>query len=209
MMVFRKALFLATTFPNLVKNSIFLLDFYQKISKFSQNFPWIWGFRRLGENPKFMGGLLTVFEKYAKIMYFSNFHKNFFENFRKFSGARAAPPPVPHAGRPAKVFPLTKILATPLNWDRKIALLLITACLYDKYGKRCKALNIYTYVYVKCHKKIWMCLTQAIQICSPLWDFIARLFILITLLPSSLMYIQCDGDKVINLKAWSSSNFAS
>ena len=38
MMLFPKALFLATTFPKIDKNSIFLMNVYQKISKFSQNF---------------------------------------------------------------------------------------------------------------------------------------------------------------------------
>ena len=38
MMLFPKALFLATTFPKIDKNSILLMNFYQKISKFSQNF---------------------------------------------------------------------------------------------------------------------------------------------------------------------------
>ena len=45
MMLFLKALFLATTFPKIVKNSIFLLNFYQKLSKFSQNFQTIRIFR--------------------------------------------------------------------------------------------------------------------------------------------------------------------
>ena len=45
MMLFPKALFLATTFPKLDKNSIFLMNFQQKISKFSQNFPKICVFR--------------------------------------------------------------------------------------------------------------------------------------------------------------------
>ena len=39
MMLFPKALFLATTFTKIVKNSIFLLNFNQKLSKISQNFP--------------------------------------------------------------------------------------------------------------------------------------------------------------------------
>ena len=38
MRLFPKALFLASTFPKVSKNSIFLLNFYQKFSKFSQNF---------------------------------------------------------------------------------------------------------------------------------------------------------------------------
>ena len=41
MVLFPKALFLATTFPKLAKNLNFLLNFYQKFSKFSQNFPTI------------------------------------------------------------------------------------------------------------------------------------------------------------------------
>ena len=45
MMLFPKALFLATTFPKIDKNSIFLVHFYQKISKISQNFPTICIFR--------------------------------------------------------------------------------------------------------------------------------------------------------------------
>ena len=44
-MLFPKALFLATTFPKIDKNSIFLMNFYQKISKFSQNFPTVCIFR--------------------------------------------------------------------------------------------------------------------------------------------------------------------
>ena len=38
MMLFPKALILATTFPQIETNSIFLMNFYQQISKFSQNF---------------------------------------------------------------------------------------------------------------------------------------------------------------------------
>ena len=45
MMLFPKALFLATTFPKIDKNSIFLLNLYQKFSKFSQNFQTICIFR--------------------------------------------------------------------------------------------------------------------------------------------------------------------
>ena len=45
MMLFPKALLLATTFPQIDKNSIFLMNFYQKFSKFSQNFPTICIFR--------------------------------------------------------------------------------------------------------------------------------------------------------------------
>ena len=44
-MLFPKALFLATNFPKIDKNSIFLMNVYQKIPKFSQNFPTICIFR--------------------------------------------------------------------------------------------------------------------------------------------------------------------
>ena len=45
MMLFPKALFLATAFPKIDKNQIFLKNFYRGISKFSQNFPTICIFR--------------------------------------------------------------------------------------------------------------------------------------------------------------------
>ena len=45
MMLFPKALLLRTTFPKIVKNSIFLLNFYPKFSKTSQNFSTISVFR--------------------------------------------------------------------------------------------------------------------------------------------------------------------
>ena len=38
MMLFPNALFLATIFPKLVKNTIFLLNFYQKLLKIAQQF---------------------------------------------------------------------------------------------------------------------------------------------------------------------------
>ena len=37
-------LFLVKNIQKIIKNSIFQLNFDQKISKFSQNFPTIWGF---------------------------------------------------------------------------------------------------------------------------------------------------------------------
>ena len=47
-------------------------------------------------------------------MHFRNFLTIFFGKFRKFSGVRGAQPPDPPRGRPQKVFPLTKILDTPM-----------------------------------------------------------------------------------------------
>ena len=79
MVLYPKALFLATTFSNVAKNSMFLLNFYQKFSKFSENFQTSCVFRPDAGNinawfDKFFG-------KYAKIMHFSNFLKIYFESF--------------------------------------------------------------------------------------------------------------------------------
>ena len=83
MVLFPKALFLATTFPKLAKNSIFLLNFYQKFSKFSQNFQTISIFRPNAR--KSNTGFVNFFWKYAKVMHFKQFLKKFFENVLKFS----------------------------------------------------------------------------------------------------------------------------
>ena len=69
MMLFPKAPFLATTFPKIGKNSIFLLNFYQKFSKISQNFPTICDFGRIGE--KWAHRFVNF--KHAKIMHFKQF----------------------------------------------------------------------------------------------------------------------------------------
>ena len=47
-------------------------------------------------------------------MHFSNFHNNFFENFRKYSGEGGLCRRTPHAVDSLKCSPRTKILATPL-----------------------------------------------------------------------------------------------
>ena len=83
MVLFPKALFLATTFPKVAKHSIFLLNFYQKFSKFSENFSTVCVFRPNAQ--KINAWFVKYFEKYAKIMHFSNFLKKTFQNFRKFS----------------------------------------------------------------------------------------------------------------------------
>ena len=73
-MVFPKGLFFAATFPKIVKNSIFLLKFYQKFSKISQNFPTC-VFR---PNMRKINALFAkYFWKYTKIMHFINFLKKF------------------------------------------------------------------------------------------------------------------------------------
>ena len=73
MMLFPKALFLATTFSKIDKISIFLKNFYLKISKFSQNFPTICIFRpnlwRIND------GFLIILLRIAKIMHFCYFLK--------------------------------------------------------------------------------------------------------------------------------------
>ena len=68
MVLFPKALFLATTFPKVAKNSIFLLNFYQKFSKFSQNFQNNCVFRPNAR--KINAWFVKFFGKYAKIMHF-------------------------------------------------------------------------------------------------------------------------------------------
>ena len=71
MKLFPKALFLATTFQKIVKNSIFLLNFHQKFTKFSQNFPTNCLFR---PNARKINSLFVkLFEKYSKIMHFLQF----------------------------------------------------------------------------------------------------------------------------------------
>ena len=71
MMLFQKALFIVTKFPKLVKNSIFLWNFHQNFSKFSQNFPTICVIRP--NSRKINAGFVKFFEKRAKIMQFSQF----------------------------------------------------------------------------------------------------------------------------------------
>ena len=70
-MLFPKALFLVTNFPKIIKNSIFSLNFHQKFAKFSQNCPIMCVF--LPNARKINAGFVNFFEKYAKIMHFSQF----------------------------------------------------------------------------------------------------------------------------------------
>ena len=82
MVLFPKALLLATTFPKLAQNAIFLLNFHQKFPKFSQNFQTI---SILRPNAwKRNTGYLKFFWKYAKVMHFKQFLEKIFENFLKF-----------------------------------------------------------------------------------------------------------------------------
>ena len=68
MILFPKALFLAKTFPKIVKNEVFLLNFYQKFSKISQNFPTIRGF--CPNTRKINAWFVKFFEKYAKMRHY-------------------------------------------------------------------------------------------------------------------------------------------
>ena len=79
MVLFPKALFLATTFPKLLKNSIFLLNFYQNFLKISKQLVF---FVQMREK---VAGFVEFFWKYAKVMHFKQFFKEIFENFLKFS----------------------------------------------------------------------------------------------------------------------------
>ena len=107
-MLFSYALFLALTFPKIVKKSIFPLDFPQKFFLiFLKNFQTICGF---GPN----AGCVKFCVKDAKIMRFGTFLEKSFPHFRKFSGVRGSPPPDPPLGRLPKMFLLrNKILSTP------------------------------------------------------------------------------------------------
>ena len=71
MMLFPKALFLATTFPKIAKYSILPLNFYQMFSKISQNCTTIYIFRPNGEKGTLR--FVNYFEKYAKIKDFLQF----------------------------------------------------------------------------------------------------------------------------------------
>ena len=76
MILFLKALFLATTFPKIVKNSNFIIEI---LSKISLNFPTIHVF--LPNARKINADFVKFFEKYAKIKHYLQFSKEFFENF--------------------------------------------------------------------------------------------------------------------------------
>ena len=76
MMLFPKALFLGTTLPQVAKNSIFLLHFYQK---FSQNLQTICVFRPNAR--KINAEFINLSSKQAKIMHFLLLSQENFQNF--------------------------------------------------------------------------------------------------------------------------------
>ena len=81
---------LSKKYPKIIKSSIFLLNFHQKSSKFSQNFPTICVFRPNAR--KLNAWFVNFFEKDAKIIHFSQISNQI---FWKFSGVRWALPPDP------------------------------------------------------------------------------------------------------------------
>ena len=100
MILFPMALFLATTFPEIVKNSIFLLNFYQNFLKISYQCIFLPHARKIS------AWFVNFFEKYAKIQHFCDLLKKPFEIFRKFSGVLGEGSALlTPTGRPPKVFP--------------------------------------------------------------------------------------------------------
>ena len=113
MMLFPKALDLATTFPKIVKNSILHWIFIKNFQNFLKNVPTVCVSRPNAW--KINAWLVKSFEKSAKIIHFCTFLKKIFANFRTFSAPRGCAPG-PLRGRPPKMFPLrNEILATPWN----------------------------------------------------------------------------------------------
>ena len=80
LVLFSKALYLATPFPEIIEKLFFLLRFLPKFSKFSQNFPTICVFRPNAQ--KRNAEFVNLFEKSAKIIHLYQFSD---ESFSKFS----------------------------------------------------------------------------------------------------------------------------
>ena len=78
LVLFSKALYLATTLPEIIGKSFFLLTF---LPKFSQNFTTICAFSPNAQksNPQFV----NLFEKSAKIMHFYQFSEETFSKLSK------------------------------------------------------------------------------------------------------------------------------
>ena len=83
MVLFPKALFLVTNFPKIIKNLNFSIEFSSKIFNILSKFPH--NLRFSSKREKSNAGFVKFFEKYAKLMHFRNFLKQFFEIFRTFS----------------------------------------------------------------------------------------------------------------------------
>ena len=106
MVIFTKALFLATTFPKIVKNSIFDWIFIYNFQSFLYNFPHSCVFRP--DTRKF-NAVFLIFLKNRLSLCIFRFSKEIFCKFSKFfCRPRAAPPSVIFRGRPPKVLPPTR-----------------------------------------------------------------------------------------------------
>ena len=82
-MLFPKALFLATAFPKIDKNSVLLLNFYQKCQNFlkiSQQFVFI-----VKTREKLTLSFLNFVENRLKLFMFLLFYQENFENFLKIT----------------------------------------------------------------------------------------------------------------------------
>ena len=95
--------FIVSTFPKIVKNSIFLLNFQQTFIKIST---------KLDFSSKCAKDQLRVFKSFFNqqgiTMHFCNFLKKTFTNFLKFSSVRGATPQHPLRSVPPKVFPMSR-----------------------------------------------------------------------------------------------------
>ena len=91
MMLFPRALFVATIFPKIDKNSLFLLNFHLNFVKVS---PTNCVFRQNAR--KFNAGFLNFFWKIGENNAFLQFSKGIFANLRKFSGVRGLRPRTPY-----------------------------------------------------------------------------------------------------------------
>ena len=114
MMVFPKALFLATTFRKNRYKFNFSIAFSSKIFKsFSKiSLPIVF----FVQTRKNLTHSFEIFWKIGKNNAFLQFSYEFFANFRKFSGVRGAPPPDPLRGRPYPWTPRTPLKAMLIGW---------------------------------------------------------------------------------------------
>ena len=103
-MVFSNALFLATTFPEIVGKSFFLLSFIQKFQKFLKIFPNLCVFRPNAR--KLNAWFLKIFEKYAKLIIFFVIFRRLFCKFAKVVlRPVGSAPRTPYGADPLKMIP--------------------------------------------------------------------------------------------------------
>ena len=97
---------LATAFPKIIKNSIFLLNFYQKISKISQNFQIFRVFRP--NVRKINACFLKLFSTYAKnslVAILCRILLTFFQNSQASMGGGALCTRTPYEANPLECSP--------------------------------------------------------------------------------------------------------